>query len=156
MSNRLYSTNFFITLNPNLQFRGGEASIGYKKHIDDLKELTDEIFNNENWDNLFNGDVDNIRNVEIYKAVEMSTVKMHPHIHVLLVVHKKGAGRIMLNYGYIRETGKEWNAEHGRVNANDEGKNMHMLNKLIPDQDVPIVIEYIRKGQSSKVWKNVK
>ena len=151
MSNRLYSTAMFITLNPNLQFRGGPSSPGYKKHVNDLKELTDDIFNNENWDNLFNT-TDKIRNVEIYKAVEMSKIKQHPHIHVLLVVHKKGAGRVLLNYNYIREMGKQWNSDHGRLNANDEGKNMHMLNKLIPDQDVEIVKRYIMKGQAGKVW----
>ena len=152
MSNRTYSTNHFITLNPNLQFRGGPTSPGYKKHINDLKELTDDIFNNESWDDLFNGDVEKIRNVEIYKAVEMSKVKQHPHIHVLLVVHKRGAGRVLLNYAHIRQMGKDWNQQHGRLNANDEGKNMHMLNKLIPDQDVPMVIAYIRKGEASQVW----
>jgi len=155
MSKRLYTTCYFLTINPNVQFKD-RSQEGFKEHIKGLQKLTDEIFDSDDYGELLNGETGSIRNLEIFKSLEYSSIKRHPHVHILLVIHKRGPGKVTVNYDYIRSKGREFNLKNGRHTEKDGqkvGKSIHLLNKIIPEKDIPKILEYIQKGNSAEVFK---
>ena len=146
MSNRrrLQQDAYFLTINSNTSVR--RESSKFKAEVNKLKDMVDKTFDKSNYSNLFNVDPSEIRNVEIYKALEIGSRQSLPHVHILIIIHRYAKRVVHLNYSHIREMGKK-----------TYGKAIHFHNDVVRSktmENLNRIKDYMTKGQINGV-KNI-